>query len=130
MKRVQGSGHDATLTGEAVRMMIGIDIASGTADVAADRALSAVRRRLDKTLSVEYTVNELIAEATDPGNLAQMYYGRHVCCFRVLSPDVLARLERVVLKTHIFPACVNNTLSYLFILLVLSDLFHLIVFMP
>ena len=89
MKRVQGSGHDATLMGEAVRMMIGIDIASGTADVAADRALSAVGRRLDKTLSVEYTVNELVAEATDVGNLAQMYYGRHTRCSPIRCTDNL-----------------------------------------
>lgn len=91
MKRVQGSGHDATLTGEAVRMMIGIDIASGTAGVAADRALSAVRRRLDKTLSVEYTVNELVAEATDLENLAQMYYGRRARCAPVQYTDTLCQ---------------------------------------
>ncbi|KAH9916328.1 uncharacterized protein B0H18DRAFT_884948 [Fomitopsis serialis] len=75
MKRVQGSGNDATFTGEAVRWMIGIDMASGSADEAADRALTAVRRKLDKTLSIEYTVNELVTEATDPGNLAQMFCG-------------------------------------------------------
>ncbi|KZT65045.1 hypothetical protein DAEQUDRAFT_677538 [Daedalea quercina L-15889] len=83
MKRVQGIDNDATLTGEAVRLMIGIDMASGTADEAADRALSAVRRRLDKTLSVEFTVNELVAEATDPVNLAQMFCGE--CAFRARS---------------------------------------------
>ncbi|KAH9940832.1 uncharacterized protein BXZ73DRAFT_98663 [Epithele typhae] len=42
---------------------------------AADRALSSVSRKLDKTLSVEYTVNELITEASDPGNLGLMYTG-------------------------------------------------------
>ncbi|KAI0046219.1 hypothetical protein FA95DRAFT_1520516 [Auriscalpium vulgare] len=45
------------------------------AEAAADRALSAVTRKLDKSLSVEYAVNELIAEATDPSNLAMMYCG-------------------------------------------------------
>ncbi|KAF7967952.1 hypothetical protein HWV62_32455 [Athelia sp. TMB] len=54
---------------------IGIDMSSGTADEAADRALSSVSRKLDKALSVEYTVNELVAEATDITNLATIYYG-------------------------------------------------------
>jgi len=54
---------------------ISIDMSSGTADEAADRALSSVARKLNKTLSVEYTVNELIAEATDPIHLATIYYG-------------------------------------------------------
>ena len=48
---------------------------SGTADEAADRALQSVNRKLDRTLSVEYTVNELIAEATDMTNLGLMYIG-------------------------------------------------------
>ncbi|KAI0031450.1 hypothetical protein K488DRAFT_86827 [Vararia minispora EC-137] len=56
-------------------MGIGIDMNSGTADEAADRALSAVARKLDRALSVEYTVNELIAEATDPANLCVMFPG-------------------------------------------------------
>ena len=50
-------------------------MASGATDEAADRALSTVARKLDKTLSVEYTVNELITEASDPANLALMYTG-------------------------------------------------------
>ncbi|CCL98610.1 uncharacterized protein FIBRA_00612 [Fibroporia radiculosa] len=76
VKRAQGSNETSVqLTGEAMRLAIGIDMASGTADEAADRALSAVNRKLDKTLSVEYVVNELVAEATDLGNLAQMYHG-------------------------------------------------------
>ncbi|KAF9454347.1 hypothetical protein P691DRAFT_788809 [Macrolepiota fuliginosa MF-IS2] len=54
---------------------IGIDMSSGTAEEAADRALSSVARKLDKSLSVEYTVNQLIAEATDPFNLATIFSG-------------------------------------------------------
>ncbi|KAJ7247652.1 hypothetical protein B0H12DRAFT_1124902 [Mycena haematopus] len=54
---------------------IGIDMTSGTVDEAADRALSGVARKLDKGMSVEYTVNELIAEATDPMRLATIWYG-------------------------------------------------------
>ncbi|KAI0358095.1 hypothetical protein OH77DRAFT_1421375 [Trametes cingulata] len=77
IKRVQESVSDGTaqLTGEALRFAIGIDMAGGAADEAADRALSTVARKLDKTLSVEYTVNELVTEASDPSNLALMYVG-------------------------------------------------------
>lgn len=56
-------------------MDIGIDITSGGVEEAADRALSSVARKLDKSLSVEYTVNQLIAEATEPFNLASIYHG-------------------------------------------------------
>ena len=52
-----------------------LDMSSGTADEAADRALTAVARKLDRALSTEYTVNDLIAEATDPTNLACMFTG-------------------------------------------------------
>jgi ataxia telangiectasia mutated family protein len=52
-----------------------LDMSSGTADEAADRALTAVARKLDRALSTEYTVNDLIAEATDPANLACMFIG-------------------------------------------------------
>ncbi|RPD76341.1 hypothetical protein L226DRAFT_505666 [Lentinus tigrinus ALCF2SS1-7] len=75
IKRVQGDETAAQSTGDAFRFAIGIDMASGTTDEAADRALSTVARKLDKTLSVEYTVNELITEASDPANLALMYVG-------------------------------------------------------
>jgi len=54
---------------------IGIDMNSGTAEEAADRALTSVARKLDKSLSVESTVNELIAEATDIQNLAVIFHG-------------------------------------------------------
>jgi len=52
-----------------------LDMSSGTADEAADRALTTVGRKLDRALSTEYTVNDLIAEATDPTNLACMFIG-------------------------------------------------------
>jgi len=48
---------------------------SAPVNEAADRALNSVARKLDKSLSVEYTVNELIAEATDVVNLATIYHG-------------------------------------------------------
>ncbi|PIL25206.1 hypothetical protein GSI_13095 [Ganoderma sinense ZZ0214-1] len=77
IKRAQATQPDETaqLTGEAFRFAVGIDMASGATDEAADRALSAVARKLDKTSSVEYTVNELITEASDSANLGLMYIG-------------------------------------------------------
>ncbi|KAJ7442296.1 hypothetical protein FB451DRAFT_1440423 [Mycena latifolia] len=78
LQRVQ-NGADAAGAGAAgghrVPAGIGIDMASGTADEAADRALTSVARKLDKAMSVEYTVNELLAEATDPMRLATIWYG-------------------------------------------------------
>jgi ataxia telangiectasia mutated family protein len=56
-------------------------MSSGTADEAADRALTTVGRKLDRGLSTEYTVNELIAEATDSANLACMFIGGSVWHF-------------------------------------------------
>lgn len=41
----------------------------------ADRALSIVAEKLDKKLSVEYTVNQLIQQATDPQNLGRIFSG-------------------------------------------------------
>jgi serine-protein kinase ATM len=76
------SGVPSALTGAAFKFAVGFDLSAGTADEAADRALSAVGRKLDKTLSVEFTVNELISEATDVSNLANMYFGtsQYVVC--------------------------------------------------
>jgi ataxia telangiectasia mutated family protein len=59
---------------------IGIDMNSGTAEEAADRALSSVMRKLDKSLSVECAVNELIAEATDINNLGALFCGKIQLC--------------------------------------------------
>jgi ataxia telangiectasia mutated family protein len=54
---------------------------SNTADEAADRALSSVSRKLDKSLSVEYTVNQLVADAMDSVNLSHMYSGKAISNF-------------------------------------------------
>jgi len=54
---------------------------SNTADEAADRALSSVNRKLDKSLSVEYTVNQLVADAMDSVNLSHMYSGGAISNF-------------------------------------------------
>jgi len=61
--------------GQGYGFGISIDMSSNTAEEAADRALSSVARKLDKSLSVEYMVNQLIAEATDPSNLAKIFAG-------------------------------------------------------
>jgi len=54
---------------------LGIDMSSGSAEEAADRALSSVARKLDKALSVEYTVNQLVTAATSTSNLAHIFHG-------------------------------------------------------
>jgi hypothetical protein len=63
-----GGGHDAT--------GVGLDLESEPEHESADRALTGVKRKLDKQLSIEYTVNELIVTAVDPMNLATIYHGR------------------------------------------------------
>ncbi|KAJ7224312.1 hypothetical protein GGX14DRAFT_425135 [Mycena pura] len=75
LKNVQDGAGPTRVWGGMGMGGIGIDMASGTADEAADRALTGVARKLDKLMSVEYTVNELIAEATDAMRLASMWYG-------------------------------------------------------
>ena len=72
---------------------------SGTEDEAADRALSGVARKLDKSFSVEYTVNELIAEATDIKNLAVMFAGRFSLVDQMIVLSSHSRLESTLLMT-------------------------------
>lgn len=57
------------------RFGIGIDADSNPEVEAADRALSSVARKLDRSMSVEYTVNELITTAMDPANLSRIFWG-------------------------------------------------------
>jgi ataxia telangiectasia mutated family protein len=73
---------------------IGIDMNSAGAEEAADRALSAVSRKLDRALSIEHTVNELIAEAMDPANLCLMYTG--IYFFLWCGEKADGRTDRVV----------------------------------
>lgn len=42
----------------------------------AERALTSAAKKLDNSLSVSHDVNELIAQATDVGNLAKIYHGQ------------------------------------------------------
>lgn len=48
----------------------------------ADRAIRSVRSKLDKSLSVQYTVNDLIMSATDEQNLALIFGGSHMTLYR------------------------------------------------
>ncbi|KZP01857.1 hypothetical protein CALVIDRAFT_508488 [Calocera viscosa TUFC12733] len=52
-----------------------LNMESDMAQENADRALKSVADKLDKSLSVEYTVNRLINEARDMWNLSQIYSG-------------------------------------------------------
>ncbi|KZS90750.1 hypothetical protein SISNIDRAFT_518835 [Sistotremastrum niveocremeum HHB9708] len=58
-----------------VHGIIDLDIDSDPVDESADRALSSVERKLSGSLSVEYTVNELILAAMDVANLAMIFHG-------------------------------------------------------
>ena len=66
------------LPAHAVPLLGGVtlDMNSAGVEEAADRALSAVARKLDGALSVEHTINELIHEASDAANLCMMYQGQ------------------------------------------------------
>ena len=77
MRQAQSEQAQTTddLEGEALRFVSGLDRSAGHGAEAADRALSTVARKLDKGLSVQFTVNELIAEATDINNLSLMFSG-------------------------------------------------------
>jgi len=74
---------------------------SGGAEEAADRALTSVARKLNKALSVEYTVNELIAEATDLTNLATLYFGEWLCLLNLtfFFITLLFRMGRTLIIT-------------------------------
>lgn len=50
-------------------------LSTDTAELSADRAISTVMDKLSPALSVEYTVNELIQQAMDAGNLASIFNG-------------------------------------------------------
>lgn len=79
MKRLQddqkGEEIDNTAAGQ-IRDKTSLGSASNDRkDDEADRALTVVRKKLSKSLSVAATVNELIQQATDPRNLAVLFAG-------------------------------------------------------
>ncbi|KAG8758789.1 Serine/threonine-protein kinase tel1 [Serendipita sp. 396] len=76
--------HNWTVPQSKLRRMQDLDdsesnsVNSSTLDPAgqgAERAIKSVTQKLDASLSVEYTVNDLIIAASDPHNLALIYYG-------------------------------------------------------
>ncbi|KAL1684061.1 hypothetical protein EV122DRAFT_200304 [Schizophyllum commune] len=80
-KKANASAADAYF--RATGYDLDLDLDNGTSIESADRALMSVARKLDGSLSVEFTVNELIAEATDMQNLATIFCGEHQdlrCC--------------------------------------------------
>lgn len=50
-------------------------VGTDTAELSADRAVSSVMSKLSWSLSVEYTVNDLIQQAMDAGNLSSIFHG-------------------------------------------------------
>lgn len=72
----------------------------------ADRALGIIRAKLDDRLSVEYTVNKLIQEATEVTHLARIFSGefflsslaRGSILGRQLNLDSQTRLATLLLK--------------------------------
>lgn len=75
IKRIQTASEATHAPDSDSRFGFGIAIDSREEDEGADRALSSVARKLDKSMSVEYTVNELITSAMDISNLSQLFYG-------------------------------------------------------
>ncbi|KAI6114823.1 hypothetical protein EDD16DRAFT_1801625 [Pisolithus croceorrhizus] len=74
LKKIQESTMGLPLGLDPLAERLDLDVKSGSEE-AAERALRSVARKLDKSLSVEYTVNELIAEAKDIVNLATIFPG-------------------------------------------------------
>lgn len=70
LEKLEQPGHMNT-----IKEITGVEILDDSTNPDAERVLFTVSRKLEKTLSVEYVVNELIAEATDSFNLANMFMG-------------------------------------------------------
>lgn len=105
MQRVQrGAPTDPTAAGTGrFGFGLGIDMSSGSAEEAADRALSSVARKLDKALSVEYTVNQLVTAATSTTNLALIFPGSYSQLFADATHHSYHhsyRVEPALLNSH------------------------------
>lgn len=71
-------------TAELTRLVAGSELTrtgkvTSTAQLAADRALATVLNKLSTSLSVEYSVNELIQQARSVQNLALLFSGTFPC---------------------------------------------------
>ncbi|KAL8689365.1 MAG: hypothetical protein Q9218_004951 [Villophora microphyllina] len=87
----------------------------------ADRALTVVRKKLSKTLSVTATVNELIQQATDDRNLALLFAGRLV---RLIPPSNAAIYHFFNHRLASTPAAASA--EFLSLLDLTSPLYHAI----
>jgi hypothetical protein len=79
---------------------LGIDMSSDSAEEAADRALSSVARKLDKALSVEYTVNQLVTAATSTTNLSLIFPGSLLQVVLRWLTHHRYRMEPALLNSH------------------------------
>lgn len=70
------SRSNRALSHELIQKLQGSDDA-GFAELPdeADRALAVVAEKLETKLSIEYTVNNLIQQATDVDNISRIYHG-------------------------------------------------------
>ncbi|KDN53350.1 hypothetical protein K437DRAFT_241928 [Tilletiaria anomala UBC 951] len=87
VKAIRAQERDDVSDGNTTRSgLMPPDITNGapisTAEISADRAVATVMQKLAPTLSVEYTVNDLIQQARDPQNLAVIFNGESI----VLEP--------------------------------------------
>ncbi|GAK67934.1 ataxia telangiectasia mutated [Moesziomyces antarcticus] len=73
------SGSTATRVSRSTTPMVavgdGVGAGVDTAELSADRAVSSVMSKLSSSLSVESTVNDLIQQAMDAGNLSAIFHG-------------------------------------------------------
>ncbi|KAG6810767.1 hypothetical protein H0H92_010424 [Tricholoma furcatifolium] len=94
---------------------IGIDMSSGSAEEEADRALSSVLRKLDKSLSVQTVVSQLVREATDVRNLALMFEGEGL--YDIFDYFILLNgALQAGLRTTDHPATVEGGIDFLSII--------------
>lgn len=79
-RRSRGNGAAASPYRQRSSFPSGLGVVSGgttTAELAADRALATVLNKLSTSLSVEYSVNELIQQARSVQNLALLFSGAY-----------------------------------------------------
>ena len=88
-RAAERTAHTSELTEAAFKFAVGLDFSAGTADESAERALGSVQRKLDKANSVEFTVNDLIQQATDTFNVANMYFGKYPVGISSTASDLL-----------------------------------------
>lgn len=94
------------VSSEMAKRIQGSEDAEGIDDLPddADRALSIVRNKLDTRLSVQYSVNQLIQEATDVRHLATIFSGKSsLLGFSCVRADQNTIVEQVGSRTSETP---------------------------